>query len=101
MKRQRQQRHLLTKAQYYHLVKKAEEFAGELSGDAGYEKSQINRIALESMLVGWMTAQPYYAEYEAYCAEHHTRENVLLLAQDQALQAASDAVENHYRFATK
>ena len=91
---------LINKAAYRKLVKKAVEFSHVLSGDAGYSNPEVNRVALESMLIGWMKAQPYWIKYELHCMVHHPRENIYLLAQDQALQAAQDAVGDHYRFKT-
>ncbi len=98
---------LINKKNYRKLVKQAKWYVNVLSGDGGFSNPEVNRVALESMLVGWMHAQPYWEEYERFCMvaippknPRHPRENIFLIAQDQALQAAQDAAGDHYRFKT-
>lgn len=82
---------LLNRKSYRRLVRKAHEFVQVLTGDAGYERPEVNRVALESMLVGWLRGTAEWKEYEQFCAKWFPNENIYLIAQDQAIQAASDA----------
>lgn len=86
---------LLTKHGYRQLVRRAIIFATALTGDSGYAHPEINRIALESMLIGWLTSTASWRKYRKHCAEFHKNEDLYVMAQDQALQAAQDAIDNN------
>ena len=83
---------MLTKRQYKALVFRARKFANALTGDAAFVNPQVNRVALESMLVGWLSCQPCFLAYVSKCKKDHPREDVWTMAYDQALQAAQDAI---------
>ena len=83
---------LLNRKQYLKLRTKAREFAQALTGDAGFEWPGSNLIALESMLVGWLRSTKEWRKYDAWCAKHRPRTDIYIVAYDQALQAAQDAI---------
>lgn len=75
--------------QYSQLVSQARKFSEPLKGKGRFEHAEVNRVALESMLVGWMFAtMPNEAK----------RAGFFEMARDQALQAANDAVGFDIRF---
>lgn len=90
----------LTKKQYARLVKQARYFAKYLSEDAGFSNPGVNRVALESMLVGWMVTWKPFVAYVQHASVHHKRENIILMAQDRALEAATDVVSLNPKFKT-
>lgn len=85
---------LLTPHAYRQLVRRAALFAKALTGDSGYARPEINRIVLESMLIGWLTSTASWRKYAKHCAEFHQNEDLYVIAQDQAVQAAQDAIYN-------
>lgn len=85
-------REFMTRKGYRALVSKANEFIEALMGDAGFERVTSNRIALEAMLVGWLRGTPRWKQYDADCVRLKLKDNLYLLAQDQAAQAAQDAI---------
>src|SRR5215831_8449977 len=86
---------LVNEETYRALVNQAREFRDALKDlEIGYTDPQMNRVALETMLIGWLRAQPVWDQYDNYCAEHHPRENLWPIAGDSALQAAQDVIGN-------
>lgn len=82
----------MTRKGYRALVSKANEFIDALMGDAGYERTTSNRLALESMLIGWLRGTLRWKQYDRDCVRRKLKDNLYLLAQDQAAQAAQDAI---------
>lgn len=85
-------RHFLNKKGYARLVSKAKEFMHSLMGDSGYTDVETNRVALESMLIGWLRSTKEWTAYDKDCRQNHPRTDVYVVAQDQAVQAAHDAI---------
>lgn len=86
----------LTKREYQQLCNQAKRFANFLLLDAGFSHPGVNRVALESMLLGWMTQWKPFLKAQA--TNHRNRRNLMRMAQDRALEAASDVVYTHFRF---
>lgn len=91
----------LTKKEYNELVRQAKIFAAQIKGDAGFDDSGVNRVALEHLLCGWLTTTRTFRSYAAMVKRRNLRDNPLLILQDQALQAADDAVGSDPFFAVK
>lgn len=72
-------------------VRRAIWYVHILRGDAGYTNPRVNAVALESMLIGWMSAQAWFCKYAKWLAKHYPRTDICLLAGDAALQACVDA----------
>lgn len=72
--------------------KQAQVFAEVLKGDAGFLKAGDNYLALESMLVGWMSGQSWFKAHEGFLARHYPKDDIYLFAQQLARETASNAV---------
>lgn len=80
---------MLTQREYRTLVYRARIFAHWLIGDDRYLKPEINRIALENALVGWLWGTKAFKDYAATAPKN---DPLWTLAKDQAQQAAQDAI---------
>lgn len=94
----------LTQKRYKVLVNRAKVFIGYLSGDAGMIDRDVNKVALESMLAGWLTSTKEFDDYVKRCRKLKQDGSEALIIQDLAAQAASDAITitgTHRRFAKR
>lgn len=83
---------LLTKSRYAQALKYAKTLAVPvLKSDSGYADAKVNSVALESMVFGWITAQPYFLPWRKQNQRAHPRDAWADIVQDFALQVTSDA----------
>lgn len=73
-------------------------FVRELSGDGGYARPDVNFIALENLIVGWVYGQTWFDEFRRDRVKQHPREDVFCIVRDWALQAAMDVTERNPLF---
>lgn len=90
---------LNTRSNYVRMTKQARVFVEVLSGDVGFADPEVNRVALESMLVGWMAGTPQFRAFAEYLGLEFRRDNPFIHAQDLAVQVAEDLVARDSRFA--
>lgn len=89
---------LLNKREYQTIVKKAHEFAYILQGDAGYTSGSSNRLALENMLLGWISTQLFFRRFSRSCIRKKQSDDSFLVFRDAVNEAVNDAVETNEKF---
>lgn len=80
-----------TKERYRLLVRQAKVIAKVFTGDKRYEKRDVNFVAAESMLMGWLSCQGWFQKWANEYSEIWNETDLWLITTDWATQAMSDA----------
>lgn len=80
---------LLNKPQHKHAKMAAKQFAKMLCGDFGYTDAKLNRIALESMVAGWIMAQGQFGAWMDERLKKYPMTPIIDEVQDEASELAS------------
>lgn len=88
----------MSKPEYRRTVRAARFFVEKLSGDFGCERPESNRLALESMVAGWMMGRPHFGRWMAATIRKYPRSLIIDEVWDQAIQAADDAAGDNPKF---
>ena len=89
---------LNTKRNYTLATNAGRVFMLELEGHNGYESTVTNAIAIQERLVGWITCQTWFIEFDRWLVEKFERDGAIVHASDLALEVASDITQGNSRF---
>lgn len=83
-----------SQSRYNLMVDKAKEFMAIRNNGFAMCDPEVNLVALEAMLLGWLYCQPWFQQYVNKWQAHNKKSNPFLTAKDKCMEACSDATLN-------